>query len=138
MSKRCYHCKETKPLDAFGKDRSRGDGLCCKCISCCRKLQHRYYLNQKSTIQSKRKAALDMVNSIKSQRGCYFCSENNPVCLDFHHFRDKKDCVAKLVLSYNQQNILEEIKKCIVVCANCHRKLHAGIICYESSDLVPS
>ena len=27
-----------------------------------------------------------------------------------------------------KENLLKEIKKCVCLCANCHRKVHAGII----------
>lgn len=33
-SKRCYACKETKPLEAFGSDKSRGDGRELRCLAC--------------------------------------------------------------------------------------------------------
>lgn len=32
--KKCTNCKEVKPIDAFGKDRSRRDGLNPKCKPC--------------------------------------------------------------------------------------------------------
>lgn len=35
MMKRCSRCETIKPLDAFGKDRHRKDGLNCYCRECC-------------------------------------------------------------------------------------------------------
>jgi hypothetical protein len=47
--------------------------------------------------------------------------------LDFHHKnpKTKKDKVSRLVdCAFNKTIILVEIRKCVVLCANCHRKFH--------------
>jgi heterodisulfide reductase subunit B len=68
-----------------------------------------------------------MKDEYKRTRGCAFCKENEPACLDFHHVSGKKEnLVSKLVNSRNK--FLKEAAKCIVVCSNCHRKIHAGIL----------
>lgn len=70
-------------------------------------------------------------NEYKETLSCSFCPENNSVCLDFHHKdSSKKDINVSAALNrrYSKKRILEEISKCIVVCSNCHRKLHAGLI----------
>lgn len=52
---------------------------------------------------------------------CVDCGETDPVVLQFDHFRDKKYQVANLVSSnMSWQNILKEIEKCEIRCANCH------------------
>lgn len=68
------------------------------------------------------------VNEYKAERGCSKCSETDPVCLDFHHL----DPATKSFGIHwgaghqvNQEKMLAEIQKCIIICANCHRKLHA-------------
>ena len=61
-----------------------------------------------------------------SLRGCSNCSETDWRCLDFHHVnpQDKDDSVTQLVVNGNsKKRILKEIEKCIVLCANCHRKI---------------
>ena len=62
------------------------------------------------------------------------CSEKDHVCLDLHHMRDKHDNVAELVRAASIRKILLELPKCIVVCSNCHRKLHAGVIPSEKME----
>lgn len=66
--------------------------------------------------------------------GCRKCGELTQCCLDAHHRNPaEKDftlAVAKrrkLALS----KVISELAKCICVCANCHRKIHAGIISIE-------
>jgi len=62
----------------------------------------------------------------KATLKCAHCGENEPVCLDFHHIdpSQKDRDVTKGISSWSYKKIMEEIKKCIVLCANCHRKEH--------------
>lgn len=64
----------------------------------------------------------------KAQQQCKFCSENDPDCLDLHHLdRNEKDVnVSDVVTAWSWERLTTELKKCIVVCANCHRKIHKG------------
>lgn len=60
---------------------------------------------------------------------CSLCKENCPACLDFHHIRpDKKTrSVSRMVnKGWPKKRILREIRKCVVLCSNCHIKLHKG------------
>jgi uncharacterized protein affecting Mg2+/Co2+ transport len=65
----------------------------------------------------------------KSTLSCIICSESESVCLDFHHKNSKqKEFSIGHALDKGKLSMMKEIKKCIVLCANCHRKLHAGLI----------
>lgn len=58
---------------------------------------------------------------------CSKCPEKHPACLDFHHLNpaDKTDTVIRLVHNgASKDRILAEMAKCVVLCANCHRKEH--------------
>ena len=60
---------------------------------------------------------------------CSHCPEECIACLDFHHTDDNKEnCVSYLLGKARYNNALAEANKCIVLCANCHRKYHAGYI----------
>ena len=65
--------------------------------------------------------------NIKSNMKCELCPEKHIGCLDFHH-RDpsiKKGCIADMARrGFGKNTILEEIEKCDILCANCHRKKH--------------
>lgn len=61
---------------------------------------------------------------------CQCCGYNN--CLDaleFHHLNpNEKDFnILDRNLTYDWEKIKNELDKCILVCANCHREIHAGI-----------
>lgn len=72
----------------------------------------------------------DFIVKDKISKGCAKCDEIEPCCLDYHHIKDNKETAIAKVLNkgWGQKRITEEIKKCIVVCSNCHRKLHANLI----------
>jgi hypothetical protein len=53
---------------------------------------------------------------------CVDCGEGDPVVLEFDHLRDKKFGVAQGFRDREWQSVLDEIAKCEVVCANCHRR----------------
>lgn len=53
---------------------------------------------------------------------CVDCGETDPVVLEFDHLRDKKFAISKGLQDRNWQDVLDEIAKCDVVCANCHRR----------------
>jgi len=66
------------------------------------------------------------INNIKIEKGCGHCGyDENPIALDFHHL--DKLLKEKNVSSYWRtswaqfKQIEDEIKKCEVLCANCHR-----------------
>lgn len=62
---------------------------------------------------------------------CITCGETDKICLDFHHV----DPSTKLFnVAYAKQRgwrrtlILAEILKCVILCANCHRRYNAGVL----------
>jgi len=67
------------------------------------------------------------LKELKSKLQCSECGENHIATLDFHHTNKdlKLSTVSSLVCNgYSWESILLEIQKCIVLCSNCHRKLH--------------
>lgn len=61
----------------------------------------------------------------KDNLKCARCPEDHWACLEFHHEKDKEITLAKAVNAcWSIDRILKEMEKCIVLCANCHRKLH--------------
>ena len=75
----------------------------------------------------KRQKIRDWLANYKSKLVCKNCPENHIACLDFHH-RDpsQKDINIGEVIRkiWSITRIESEIKKCDVLCKNCHAKLH--------------
>jgi hypothetical protein len=53
---------------------------------------------------------------------CALCGEADPVVLDFDHLRDKLREVTVTAHLSGRANLIAEIAKCRVLCANCHRR----------------
>ncbi len=65
------------------------------------------------------------IDEHKKELECITCGENRPQCLDFHHEDEKTETIANVHnRGWSWKKILEEIQKCTVLCANCHRILH--------------
>lgn len=64
------------------------------------------------------------INKYKIAKGCSVCGYNNhAVCLDFHHVEQKTDNINS-IKSGKLQKLFKEIRKCVLLCANCHRIEH--------------
>lgn len=62
----------------------------------------------------------------KSTLSCINCGFKHPAVIDFHHVNpeEKEYAVNDLVSNKQWVKVYEEIKKCIALCANCHRIHH--------------
>jgi hypothetical protein len=47
--------------------------------------------------------------------------------LDFHHLRDKEFTIGNKGYTRSWKKIQNELDKCVLLCANCHREVEAGI-----------
>ena len=56
-------------------------------------------------------------------RGCVDCGNTNPIVLEFDHVRGWKRYDVSVMLNggFAWTRILEEVAKCEIRCANCHR-----------------
>jgi hypothetical protein len=60
----------------------------------------------------------------KAALGCADCGERDPRVLDFDHVRGVKSfSLGDTRFRCNPRRMLEEIMKCEVRCANCHRRV---------------
>jgi hypothetical protein len=90
----------------------------------------KYYLANKNKIiaTSKINRAVGKArwDTFKRTLKCTQCGFDHPAALDFHHTNpsEKENLVSKLVSSGCFAAAMEEVQKCIVLCANCHRIHH--------------
>jgi 5-methylcytosine-specific restriction endonuclease McrA len=81
-------------------------------------------------VTKRRKKLKLMAVALKGGR-CQFCGYNRYIgALDFHHVNEriKKFDLSTRGLTRSWEKIKKEIEKCVLVCSNCHREIHGGII----------
>ncbi len=89
-----------------------------------------HYWANKESYQVRNKAQRERTAIIieeAKQSGCALCNEKDSSCLDFHHLGDKDRTISQM-RGMNDDRVKAEISKCVILCSNCHRKLHAGKI----------
>lgn len=137
--KYCPACKKKKSFSEFSKNiRGRG-GLCAYCRECNQAKRNSWYRSGKSTDRAYAAKVMAVRKELKrelveSVGGCCVrCGYNKSVAaLEFHHTGDNKEnTVANLLTKAAGKNgdhfalAIAEAKKCILLCANCHRESHA-------------
>ena len=127
----CVLCKLPLPLYAFNKNKRKPDGLQDQCRECGKKKSTEYYNSNKEkhkkvTVERNKKNRIitqQFVYDFLKKTGCASCPENDPAALDFDHQRDKRKGICEMVGGgCSISTIMEEISKCQILCANCHRK----------------
>lgn len=136
----CSQCGAEKVRWGFETFRTRKGvlhrrGVCKTCRGKRAQKRFRYYQAYRRKYNKKnrtRKQVRDQVrrteirayvNAVKAGAPCADCGQQfPPVCMDFDHVREKVRSVANLVGgAYRLELIKEEIARCEIVCANCHR-----------------
>ncbi len=83
-----------------------------------------------------RQTARDYIWTYLTEHPCVDCGEADPIVLEFDHTRDKKVNVARMVSQgYSVKTIQLEIDKCVIRCANCHRRKTAFDLGYWKDKL---
>lgn len=85
--------------------------------------QYKYNKTRRNRIKQ------EFVNALGGK--CWKCGYDRCVHgFDFHHINpaDKKFTIStSIAAGLSSQELLNEIKKCALLCSNCHRELHAGV-----------
>ena len=130
-TKICSKCGNEKNIDDFPFKNKTKNIRHLACKFCWKEIRKESYnKNKKVTLnrnKRNKKKNLEWYVEYKSKLKCIKCGEDHPACLEFHHTNPKeKDFNVSINVrsTYSVNKILKEIKKCEVLCANCHRKLH--------------
>ena len=80
----------------------------------------------KEAVNERRKARKIEWMEYKATLACSHCGASHPAIIDFHHpdQEEKEHSIFRLMGNGAYKKLREEIKKCVVLCANCHRKGH--------------
>lgn len=81
-------------------------------------------------VKKRRKKIREMAIRYKGGK-CVFCGYSKYAgALDFHHVKDANKNFGISAKGYTRswERVKKELGKCILVCANCHREVHAEIL----------
>jgi hypothetical protein len=111
-TKLCGHCKRELPITCFSNSKATKDGLQGGCKQCRQTAWH-----------TRKKDRYELILGAKDAPCCDCGMRYPPVCMDFDHVRGVKitNVAAMIGHPYSKEEILAEIEKCDLVCANCHR-----------------
>lgn len=143
-SKLCTVCKSNKSIDDFNKKLSSSDGhqnICRVCSSLRSKLSYERNKDRvKKRTRDREKRIRPLIEQLilsYLQKGCIDCGEADIVVLEFDHLYDKKSCISRLINdSTSLDKLEEELQKCEVRCANCHRRKTAYQFGYWKTKLI--
>ena len=142
--KRCSGCHKELPLSEFYKNKHSFDGLQAYCKICSKEKTRQYQkdhpemfreISRRSWYKHRKKRLLgeeiradkrhEFLDSLKTP--CAKCGENRVYLLDFHHIDPStKEFTLGDGKKYHksEKEVIEESKKCVCLCANCHREFH--------------
>lgn len=138
--KYCKRCDTLKDESEFFKNKAKKDGLQNSCKVCRKEQNHEHYASsekRRNDVRSRnelsRQRKRDFVRRYKSFCGCRICGEKDFVVLDLHHVDpSEKDGNPSTYTMYSMIRLKSEIRKCVVLCANCHRRVHAGTVALQN------
>jgi len=126
--KTCSKCKEEKDLSKFYKRSKALDGHSPWCKNCHALYDKDRYKKGDSQRKNSNRKLRENDNRMLlwfylRSHPCVDCGNDNPKVLEFDH-RDPslKSHDVSSMLDYSKNRILEEIEKCDVRCANCHKE----------------
>lgn len=122
--KTCTKCNLSKEDNEFHK---KGDKLQCYCKSCKAIVDNNWYMNnheqRRKITNANRKRVRDYFIEYKSNKPCADCGKTfHHAAMDFDHIEDNKEHnVSHMMAGFSIEKIEQEIAKCELVCACCHR-----------------
>ena len=111
--KSCSKCLQSKDISQFYKQKNKKNGSSW-CRSC-------YHVFQRKRWLTRKYAALTLLGG-----KCFICGyAKNYAALDLHHINPKEKSFNWDKLKLRKwEDVITEVKKCVLLCANCHREQH--------------
>lgn len=127
----CSRCKKEKKEDQFRLRKNIKSGLQSWCKDCEKKYQNSYKRKaDRKKWENERKRKIRKIIEDAKNKPCKDCEKKYPTyVMTFDHVIGKKEFgIATAIChpSRSFEKLIEEIKKCEVVCMNCHALRHKG------------
>ncbi len=138
-TRRCGRCLQSKAVDEFAwhrKAKGQRDNYCRPCRAAYKQEHYAAHRERYVANASRRKRALIAERTAYlieffRERPCVDCGEADPLVLEFDHVGQKNFSISVGIRGHKWQSVLDEIERCEVVCANCHRRrtaIRAGFV----------
>ena len=126
----CGRCGELKQDEDFAWRRKARGQRQTYCRQCQAAYNHEHYLANKQLYVDRARARKQELRVQRTRflleyfasHPCADCGEVDPIVLEFDHLGGKLFDIGTALPCQSWANILAEIEKCEVVCANCHRR----------------
>jgi len=128
-TKICSICKKRKRIEKFGVRNRDGKVTCRSRCSPCNAAYHRAYRKKNPAAYAKQRASVDkskaedlaMLNRLRAETPCADCKKIHPPWrMQFDHLPEYEKVTSISTLLGSKNKLSEELKKCELVCANCH------------------
>lgn len=127
--KQCRRCHIEKPLSEFNIYTRSGDGVqpyCRECQSAWYRANREEHLRHVRANNKRYKlTGQRWIRQYLENHPCVDCGETDPVVLEFDHVRGAKIANVSAMVLKNRNSLTmvqNEVEKCDVRCANCHRR----------------
>lgn len=83
-------------------------------------------MSSKAVMRSQKRKKIDAVNLFGGC--CQKCGYDKCVeALEFHHLdkNEKEEKPSYIIMRWSWERVKEELEKCILLCSNCHKEVHA-------------
>ena len=129
LTKICRICSKEKVLSDYHPNKTCRLGVVGTCRQCYAVKMRPYYNKirdtRNSTVKEKNREKKRKWVSLFGDK-CFDCGNSYPDCVyDFHHLYGK-DANPSKALTWSDDRAIEELSKCVLLCANCHRIRHFG------------
>lgn len=102
------------------------------CKSCKKDIDREYYKKSSIRREKIRRAAKEksawsraFIKRVKKRSHCTKCGDNRWYVLDFHHIKGKGINISMIAgNSVSIKKVKNEMRKCEILCSNCHREAH--------------
>lgn len=134
MEKRCNKCKRVLPIELFYMDTHSKDGHRNTCKDCQCQLTKDYRVRNLAKVMAYQKTYRELNRKRQEQERkakynehklpCAKCGETRPWVIQFHHIDPSTKLFNITEGGSCNRNIVEEVKKCVCLCSNCHDEFH--------------
>lgn len=127
----CKYCSVEKPLEDFVAHKDCVGGRSNQCKDCARERTREWNrANQaRRSQEAKLRARATKAKAVEYMGGeCFDCKQKFHQCVyQFHHLDGStKDENPSHLFNCKWERLVEELSKCVMLCANCHMIRHYG------------